>query len=61
MHHYLFYEVTTGEEFIVGAENYDIACGIAEAVWDDYSDEAQVKYLYEMSELEAEASGLDEY
>lgn len=55
MKHYLFEDLTTGEEFIVGAYNLDEAMIIAT----EYFDEP--KFCYCMSEFEAEASGLDEY
>ena len=53
--HYLFEDLETGEEFIVGAENERDAMTIANEYF------ADPKYLYQMSEYEAEASGLDEY
>ena len=56
MKHYLFEDLETGEFFIVGAHDLDEAQGIAE----DYFSE-DVEYQYQMSEYEAEASGLDEY
>lgn len=56
MKHYLFEDLETGEYFIVGAHNLDEATDIAE---DNFGEE--VEYLYQMSEYEAEASGLDEY
>ena len=63
--HFYFIEEETGEEFIVGApdlatakvEAKEIAADIAnnEGVWPSLS------YEYEMTDEEAEASGLDEY
>ncbi len=53
--HYLFEDLATGEEFIVGACNLDEAKAIAT----EYFDEP--KFCYRMTEFEAEASGLDEY
>lgn len=60
MKHYLFIENNSGEMFIVGAENYDVAWNIAESVWEN-EPESDLEYCYEMSDFEAEASGLDEY
>lgn len=55
MNHYLFTERTTGEDFIVGAdtlfEAYDMAFDYFEVP----------AFLRQISEFEAEASGLDEY
>ena len=67
MKHYLFVEETTGEEFIVGADNedeaYDIAFDVSfdiVAMWAPGEDPELTCYG-EISEDEAEASGLDEY
>jgi hypothetical protein len=66
MKHFYFIENESGEEFIVGANTYHEAEEIARDVgrsitlyygWDDYS----IEFQYEMTEEEAEASGLDEY
>ena len=65
MRHYYFIEESTGEEFIVGADSLvdamvaamDIAYDIAE----HYHEEPKLSYEYEMTDDEAEASGLDEY
>ena len=46
-----------GEEFLVGAENIDIAWEIAE----EYFGDLELEYGGECSEEEAEMSGLDEY
>lgn len=60
MNHYLFeiiggeYE---GEEFIVGADGLTEAQYIANGV----ADGARARYCCELSEEEAESSGLDEY
>jgi len=60
MKHYLFeiiggeYE---GEEFIVGADNRDEAQEIATEI----ADGARARYCCELTEEEAEMSGLDEY
>lgn len=53
--HFLFYDNESGEEFIVGAWDLDEAKKIAL----EYFDEP--KYQYQMTEFEAESSGLDEY
>lgn len=53
--HYLFEDLETGEEFIVGACDLDEAKKIAA---DNFT---EPEYCYRMSEYEAEASGLDEY
>jgi hypothetical protein len=55
MKHYLFEDLETGEEFIVGADSLDEAKEIAKEYFE------RPKYCYRMSEFEAEASGLDEY
>lgn len=65
MRHYYFIEESTGEEFIVGADSLvdamvaamDIAYDIAQ----HYGEEPSLSYEYEMSDEEAEMSGLDEY
>ena len=56
MRHFLFEDYESGEEFIVGATDLFEAEIIAE---DNFGD--AVHFCYEMSELEAEMSGLDEY
>lgn len=53
--HYLFEDLETGEEFIVGACDLDEAKEIAS---DNFE---RPKFKYRMSEFEAEVSGLDEY
>lgn len=55
MKHYLFEDLETGEEFIVGADTLDEAKDIAK---DNFE---RPKFQYRMSEFEAEISGLDEY
>lgn len=60
MRHFLFEIVDddfaeAGEEFIVGADSKDEAIQIAT----DYF--SVVKYICELSDFEAELSGLDEY
>lgn len=66
MNHYLFEETISGEEFIVGADNIGeagyIAEGIAEDIGNVYNDgEWNLHYLDELTDKEAEISGLDEY
>lgn len=65
MYHYYFIENSTGEEFIVGANNLLEAKGIAEdiaaEIAENYGEQPDLSYEYEMTEEEAEASGLDEY
>lgn len=53
--HYLFEDLETGEEFIVGACDLDEAKAIAT---DNFE---RPEFQYRMSEFEAETSGLDEY
>lgn len=55
MKHYLFEDIESGEEFIVGALDLEEAKEIAAKNF------ANPKYCYRMSEFEAEISGLDEY
>ena len=55
MKHYLFEDLESGEEFIVGACDLDEAKEIAA---DNFE---TPKFRYRMSEFEAEVSGLDEY
>ena len=65
--HYLFREEVTGEEFIVKELNeeaaYDIAIDIAEDIITMWApnEEADLYLICELTEEEAEASGLDEY
>jgi hypothetical protein len=54
--HFLFYDYQSGEEFIVGAADLYDARMTAEEVFGD-----DIKYCYEMTDDEAEMSGLDEY
>ena len=56
MKHYLFEDLESGEEFIVGAATIGEAMTVA---IDEFG--KNVKYRYQMTEEEAEASGLDEY
>ena len=56
MRHYLFENLETNEEFIVGAATIGEAIAIA---IDEFGED--VEYQYQMSDYEAEASGLDEY
>ena len=55
MKHFLFEDYETGEEFIVGAKTKEKAFEEAKLYFADPS------YICELSEAEAEASGLDEY
>lgn len=55
MNHYLFEDKDTGEFFIV------CACSVYEAVGMNEDADIRGTLLGEMSEEEAEASGLDEY
>ena len=65
MYHYYFIENNTGEEFIVGAKTLEeaklYAADIADAIAANYGEESDLSYEYEMTDEEAEASGLDEY
>lgn len=65
MKHFYFIENETGEEFIVGADNLLEAQITAEDVADsiaaNYGVRADLSYEYEMTDEEAEDSGLDEY
>lgn len=53
--HFMFEDYDSGEDFIVGAKNKTEAMATAK---DYFADPA---YVCEVSEEEAEASGLDEY
>ena len=55
MRHFLFTDYATGEDFIVGANDLEEAYEMAK----DYFIEP--RYQCELTEGEAEASGLDEY
>lgn len=55
MRHFLFFDDETGEEFIVGENTQTAATEVAREYFDSPI------YLDELSEFEAEASGLDEY
>ena len=55
MRYFKFYDHAFGEEFIVGAHNPIEAQVIADDCF------ADPEYQYEMTEYEAEMSGLDEY
>jgi hypothetical protein len=66
MKHFYFTELNTGEEFIVGADTLSEAMVVAEEIGIDIVNNygaglPKVKFEYEMTEFEAEASGLDEY
>ena len=56
MKHYLFEDLESGEQFLVGAATVEEAMAIA---IDEFGE--NVKYYCRVSEMEAEASGLDEY
>ncbi len=55
MKHFLFEDYDSGEDFIVGAATLSEAIEEAKLYFADPS------YVCELSEIEAEASGLDEY
>ena len=55
MRHFLFEDYDSGENFIVGADDEIVAMDIAKGFFADPS------FIDEISEEEAEASGLDEY
>lgn len=67
MTHYLFEEMISGEAFIVGADCMGeaalIAEGIAEDIGKEENDDGEwyLRFLDELTEEEAEMSGLDEY
>ena len=66
MKHYLFCEKISGEEFIVGEYNFTLATSeaedVAREIGDQWNDGEWELYFYcELTEEEAEASGLDEY
>lgn len=55
MRHFVFEDCYSGEEFIVGAATKEIAIELAK----DYF--ADLMYICEYTDMEAEISGLDEY
>lgn len=66
MKHYLFKEMISGEEFIIGADNMGeagfIAEGIAQDIGEEYNEgEYWLRFIDELTDEEAEMSGLDEY
>ena len=66
MKHYLFEEKLSGEAFIIGAEYAGeaamVAEGIAQDIGEEYNNgEWYVRLIGELTDEEAEASGLDEY
>lgn len=65
MKHFYFVEENTGEEFIVGDNDlYNAtltAQDIARDIAHQYGEEPDLSYEYEMTDQEAEDSGLDEY
>lgn len=66
MRHYLFEETISGKEFIIGADCVGeaglTAEGIAQDIGEEYNSGAwYLRFLDELTEEEAENSGLDEY
>ena len=66
MNHYYFIENETGEEFLVNADTLSEARWVADDVAYEISvsngtDRCHAEFQYEMTDDEAEASGLDEY
>lgn len=65
MKHFLFFEAISGEYFIVGEDNFSnaaiVAEGVADAIRQETGDDWELRFLYEMTDDEAEMSGLDEY
>lgn len=65
MRHFLYCEMNSGEEFIVGANSRGGTEIIAEEVTANigrcYGEETDLRYICELTDDEAEASGLDEY
>lgn len=57
--HFLFQDTVSGEEFIVGANNLAAARQLSFHVSDTQN--WWPRYICELSDDEAEASGLDEY
>lgn len=55
MKHYLFEDSVTGEEFIVGADCVTDASEFASEFFEE------PHFVCRLTEMEAEASGLDEY
>ena len=55
MKHYLFVDFDTGEDFIVGADNREEALATAREYF------TEPVFQCELSDIEAEISGLDEY
>lgn len=65
MKHFYFSEEITGEEFIVGADTLEEALSdaknLAMTLTEELDEAPELLYWYEMTDEEAEASGLDEY
>lgn len=66
MRHYLFEEMISGEEFIVGADCMGEAALIAEGIAQDIGEQENdgewyLQFYDELTDEEAEMSGLDEY
>lgn len=55
MRHFMFMDYDTNEDFIVGAKNKKEAMEFAKNIFADPA------FICEVSEMEAEMSGLDEY
>lgn len=66
MNHYLFEEFFSGERFIVGADSIIEAYDEADEIVEDFKkfnelEEAKCIYIGQLTDEEAESSGLDEY
>ena len=65
MKHFYFIETKTGTKFTVGADTlgkaWNIACRIESEIGRGYGWHTSLSFQYEMTDEEAEASGLDEY
>ena len=65
MRHFCYVEEQTGEQFIVGTEDYEdsweAAWEVCQQIEKEYGGPVELKFQMEMTDEEAEASGLDEY
>jgi len=63
MRNFLFEEISEGFRFLIGAEDYADALTILEDLWSDgvVEDIDDVVFIDELSDIEAEMSGLDKY
>lgn len=63
MRNFLFEEIGEGFRFLIGADDYAGALTILEDMWYDgtVEDIDDVVFINELSDMEAEMSGLDEY